>query len=69
MSLRSVAIGMARNEIGERPFARGDDSFDRIDLRNGCEWSRGWPDQIAYLIVSESSDAIDRRNDLSCSRD
>src|SRR6266513_971138 len=53
-------IGMARNEIGERPFARSHDSFDRINLRHGCEWSRTWPDQIADLIVGKSSDTINR---------
>src|SRR5205823_9444826 len=40
-------VRMAGNEIGERAFAGGHDSFDRIDLRNGCERSRTWPDQIA----------------------
>src|SRR5438067_541323 len=55
---------MARNEIGERPFARSHDSFDRINLRNGCEWPRSWPDQIAHLIVREPSETIDRRRDL-----
>ena len=27
-------VGMARNEIGKRPFARGHDCLDRINLRN-----------------------------------
>ena len=53
-------IGMARNEIGERPFARSHDSFDRINLRHGCEWSRSWSDQIADLIVGKSNDTINR---------
>ena len=52
VALRSVAIGMARNEIGERPFAGGDDSFDRINLRNCRERSRTWTDQIADLRYS-----------------
>src|SRR5207302_7769474 len=35
-----------------------------INLRNGCEWSRTWPDQIAHLIVREPSNTVDRRGDL-----
>src|SRR5207302_7977768 len=57
-------IGMARNEIGKRPFARGDDCFYRINLRHGCKWSRTWPDQIADLIVGKSSNAINRRDNF-----
>jgi len=53
-------VGMARNEIGKWAFARSHDSFDRINLRHGCEWSRTWPDQIADLIVGKSNDTVNR---------
>ena len=60
VSVALSRVRMARNEICKRPFAGSHDSFDRIDLRHGCEWSRSWPDQIADLIVGKSSDAINR---------
>ena len=53
-------VGMARNEIGKRPFAGGHDCFDRINLRHGGEWSRSWPDQIADLIVGKSNHTVNR---------
>src|SRR4029077_9208518 len=60
ISVALSCVRMARNEIGERPFARGHDSFYRVNLRHGCEWSRTWPDQIADLIVGKSNDTVNR---------
>src|SRR5437667_16150 len=68
VSIALSCVRMARNEIRERPFASSHDSFDRIDLRYGCERSRTWPDQIADLVIHESGRSVDRRCNFSVTK-
>src|SRR5947199_10866152 len=68
VSIALSCIRMARNEIGERPFARSHDSVDRIDVGYSCEGSRTWPDQIVNLRDCERSNTVDRRGGLCVSR-
>ena len=60
MQLALRRIGMTRNEIGKRPFAGGDDSFDRINLRHGCEWSRslGPTRSPTWLLANPATPSI-----------
>src|SRR5207245_434906 len=55
VALPLVRIGMARNEIGKWPFARSNDSFDRVELSTGRERSSTRASNISQLGSAPSS--------------